>query len=120
MNPIYIIVAESGSGSEFRYSPRFYFTGATAQADAEHLSKRLNQAATTVYSLTLLPQERRDPATHDTLVAIALGVLQELDPGATAVTHYRVLSATSYTEPTLGAPANPAQDVFRRVRELGA
>lgn len=114
-NKLFLIIAEVGDGQDFRYTPRFYFED---EAEALALSHRLNQAATSTYSLEVLPVSRRG-ATHDALHAAALGVLQSADPEAVSTVRYLVKSVDVYVASVEGAPRSQAEAVFRAIRDLG-
>lgn len=115
----WIIVAEEGlqGTAEFDYSPRFGPFDSYAEAQA--LSKRLNQAATSTYTLTLLPPRRRG-SNHDQLAAAALAVLQSVDPAATATVNYAVKWIDAPPAVVEGPPESPAHALFRAVRDLPA
>ncbi len=113
MSTKWIVVAEAGDGTA-SYSPRFLFDDESA---ATALVTRLNRAATSVFTLHGLPQQRRDPQ-HDALYACALDVLRSLDATAEPTTLYAVKAVESYVEPTEGAPDNAAVALFRSIRDL--
>lgn len=116
MTTIYVIIAEVGDGQDFRYDPRFYFA---TEAEALALSARLNQAATSTFSMDTLPTARRGPL-HDVLRDAALAALQSLDPDAVPTVRYVVKDVSSFTAPSEGAPANQAVALFRTIRDFGA
>jgi hypothetical protein len=113
----WIIVAEEGlqGNAEFSYSPRF--GPFDSEAAAQAVSKRLNQAATSTYTLTLLPPQRRG-SNHTDLAQAALDVLQSLDPHASSTVNYSVRYIDSFEPSVEGPPASPAHALFRAVRDL--
>lgn len=115
MTTLHVIVAETGDGQDFIYSPRFYLED---RAEALALSKRLNQAATSTYSLETLPVARRGPD-HDALHAAALDVLRSLDPLALSLVRYVVRPVSTFVAPRENAPTSQAEALFRAIRDLG-
>jgi hypothetical protein len=112
----WLIIAEDGSGSDFSYSARFYFDD---EAPARALAQKLNNAATSTFTLTELPAHRKAPEPkHSERVTAALAVLQALDPAALPTTYYRVQSVAAWVAPNEGAPSSQAEALFRAIRDL--
>lgn len=112
---LYIVVAETGDGQDFKYDLRFHFA---TEAPALALSKRLNQAATSTFSLDQLPEQRQG-SNHVALCAAALAVLQSLDPQAPVLVRYKVRQVEPYVGPTEPAPTSNFEALFRAIRDLG-
>lgn len=113
----WLIAAEDGGGSDFRYVTRFLFDD---EAEARAVAQKLNNAATSTYTLSQLPKLRQAPEPkHGERLAAALVVLQALDPAAQPTTYYRVQSVAEWVAPSEGAPGSQAEALFRAIRDLG-
>lgn len=113
MTTQHIVIAEFDDG---HYAPRFILDDLD---QALALSARLNQAATSAYSMDSLPENRRGPM-HEILRAAAMEVLQMFDPAGVPTVRYVVKEVRSFDEPAEAPPSNPAVALFRTIRDFGA
>jgi hypothetical protein len=111
----WVIVAESGDGSDFKYEPRYVWQAEEAEAQA--VWRRFTHASNSVHSLATLPDNRRGPD-HEIVLEAARAALRYLDPQATDDLRYAVKRVAPFELGEEPPAANAVEQLWRTARDL--